>query len=302
MNKPTTNNCLLCGYTYLEKVFTCTDSFVSGEQFDVYRCRSCGFMFTLNFPLGDDINRYYSSTEYISHSDSQKGLINRIYHHMRQHMLKKKTQLVIKESHRKQGRLLDVGTGTGYFPAAMQKKGWEVYALEKNEEARLYGQTKFKLDVRGEQSLYQYEPGTFDVITLWHVMEHLEDLPRVWERFRELLTDTGILVVAVPNSTSYDAEHYGAQWAAYDVPRHLWHFSPATIQKWGAKHGFVLAARYPMPFDTFYISMLSEKNKGNKAAFVKGMAIGTWLWLKTLAKKDKSSSLVYVFRKKRDGK
>lgn len=302
MNKFNIKNCPLCDSSNLRKEFTCTDSFVSGEQFDVFRCQECGFVFTQNYPSGSDIDRYYNSVDYISHSDTDKGLVNSLYHRVRRHMLKKKTQLVFTQSHRTSGKLLDIGTGTGYFPAAMKRRGWEVEAIEKNDQARIYAKEKFGLDVRDESSLNIYKHNTFDAITLWHVMEHLENLDEIWSKLYNLLADTGILVIAVPNSASYDAEYYGKQWAAYDVPRHLWHFTPATIQKWGAKHGFVLAARYSMPFDAFYISMLSEKNKGNKSAFIKGMSVGSWLRLKTLAKKDKSSSMIYIFRKKRNGK
>jgi 2-polyprenyl-3-methyl-5-hydroxy-6-metoxy-1,4-benzoquinol methylase len=302
MNEYKIKNCPLCDNASLEKELTCTDSFVSGEQFDIFRCKECGFMFTQDFPQGNDINRYYNSIEYISHSDTDKGLVNNLYHRVRRHMLKRKTQLVLTTSLRTSGKLLDIGTGTGYFPAAMKKAGWEVKAIEKNEQTRAYAKKKFGLEVYDESALETFEANSFDVITLWHVLEHLENLDTVWNKLHEILTETGILVIAVPNSASYDAEYYGDQWAAYDVPRHLWHFTPATIQKWGAKHEFVLAARYPMPFDAFYISMLSEKNKGNKYAFIKGMSVGAWFRLKTLAKEDKSSSMIYIFRKKRNGK
>lgn len=292
----------MCGSSQLTYVFSCTDHYASGEQFELFRCKDCCFMFTQNFPLGKEIDRYYLSTDYISHTDTKKGTINQLYHRVRKHMLRKKLELVLNESHRKEGKLLDIGSGTGYFAAAMKKLGWEVEAIEKNEEARTFTQEKFKLNVKDESELMKYAPQSFDVITLWHVMEHLENLDTVWARLNTILNDAGILIIAVPNNASYDAEKYGPQWAAYDVPRHLWHFTPATMQKWGAKHGFVLAARYPMPFDAFYISMLSEKNKDNKLAFLKGMSVGAWAGVKALAKKDKSSSMIYIFRKKRNGK
>ena len=155
------------------------------------------------------------------------------------------------------------------------------------------------LNVRPEAALKELVPGTFDVITLWHVMEHLEHLDETWELLRELLTEKGVLIVAVPNCSSYDAMKYGKYWAAYDVPRHLWHFTPATIQQFGSKHGFILAARHPMPFDAFYVSMLTEKHKGSAYSFVKGMWTGTAAWLSAQAKKERSSSMIYVFRKKR---
>ena len=139
------------------------------------------------------------------------------------------------------------------------RRGWQVEAVEKNAQARAFAKEHFGLDVKPDTALQDFAPGSFDVITLWHVMEHLEHLNETWDTLNSLLTEKGVLIIAVPNCSSYDAKKYGAHWAAYDVPRHLWHFTPGTIQRLGAKHEFILAARHPMPFDAFYVSMLSEK-------------------------------------------
>ena len=299
MNKLTINACPLCGGAHLKRAMTCTDFYASGEQFDLYTCEDCGFTFTQGVPVEAEIGRYYETPDYISHSDTKKGAMNAIYHHVRQYMLGRKARLVMKESHRKTGRILDIGTGTGYFAHTMQNKGWEVEAVEKSGQARNFAREHFGLNVRPEAALKELVPGTFDVITLWHVMEHLEHLDETWELLRELLTEKGVLIVAVPNCSSYDAMKYGKYWAAYDVPRHLWHFTPATIQQFGSKHGFILAARHPMPFDAFYVSMMTEKHKGSAYSFVKGMWTGTAAWLSAQAKKERSSSMIYVFRKKR---
>lgn len=299
MNKLTINACPLCGSTHLKRVMTCTDSYASGEQFDLFRCDECGFTFTQGVPVEAEIGKYYETPDYISHSDTKKGTMNALYHQVRRYMLGRKARLVMKEAHRKSGKILDIGTGTGYFADAMQRRGWEVETIEKNPQARLFAKEHFGLEVKEEQALNEFAPGTFDVITLWHVMEHLEHLDETWDKLCELLTDKGVLIVAVPNCSSYDAEKYGEHWAAYDVPRHLWHFTPATIQKFGSKHGFIMAARHPMPFDAFYVSMLTEKHKNRSLPFLKGMCTGTIAWMNTLAKKERSSSMIYVFRKKR---
>ena len=299
MNKLSINACPLCGGTHLKRVMTCTDFYASGEQFDVMSCEDCGFTFTQDVPVEAEIGRYYETPDYISHSDTKKGAMNAIYHQVRKYMLGKKARLVAKESHRKRGRLLDIGTGTGYFAATMEQRGWKVEAIEKNAQARVFAKEHFGLEVKGEEALQEFEPGSFDVITLWHVMEHLEHLDETWECLRELLSDRGVLIVAVPNCSSYDAGKYGEYWAAYDVPRHLWHFTPVTIQQLASKHGFIMAARHPMPFDAFYVSMLSEKHRGSSFPFVKGMCTGTVAWFSALGKKERSSSMIYVFRKKR---
>ena len=180
----------------------------------------------------------------------------------------------------------------------MQEKGWKVSAIEKSPQAREFALQHFGLQVAPPEALAQLEPGSFDVITLWHVMEHLQHLNETWEQLYQLLDKQGILILAVPNPSSFDARHYGAEWAAYDVPRHLWHFTPSVMQQFGAKHGFKLAELHPMPFDAFYVSMLSEKNRGSRLAFVKGMWIGFKAWLASLTRKERSSSMIYVFRKK----
>ena len=246
-----------------------------------------------------EIGKYYETPDYISHTDTRKGAMNTIYHYVRSYMLGRKARLVAREAHRKRGRLLDIGTGTGYFADTMARRGWKVEAVEKSPQARAFAKEHFDLDVKPESALQEFAPGSFDVITLWHVMEHLEHLNETWEMLRELLTEKGMLIVAVPNCSSYDAGRYGEYWAAYDVPRHLWHFTPVTIQQLASRHGFIMAARHPMPFDAFYVSMLSEKHRGSSCSFLKGMYAGTLAWFSTLGRKERSSSMIYVFRKKR---
>ena len=155
-----------------------------------------------------------------------------------------------------------------------------------------------ELDVDTEDALAGYADHSFDAITLWHVMEHLEHLNETWEKLFKLLKERGVLIVAVPNPSSYDAEKYKEWWAAYDVPRHLWHFTPSVMQQFGVKHGFKLAEQHPMPFDAFYVSMLTERYKGSRLSFLKGMWTGLLAWFSSLAKKERSSSMIYVFRKK----
>jgi SAM-dependent methyltransferase len=289
---------------------TCRDDYATGETFSLWRCRDCGFLLTQEAPVEAEIGRYYETPDYISHSDTHRGLMNRVYHWVRRFMLSRKAQLVEKAVGRTQGRrssagggrkALDIGTGTGYFPHTLQERGWQVTAIEKNASARQFARSHFGLDVQPDEALWSQAlaAGSFDAITLWHVMEHLEHLNEVWERLRQLLKADGALVVAVPNPTSYDARHYGARWAAYDTPRHLWHFAPAVMERLAAKHGFELTTSHAMPFDAFYVSMLTEKYLGSKAYFARGLWTGLKAWMSTWAgHKERSSSLIYVFRKK----
>ena len=292
------DTCPLCGGQQLEHALTCTDHYASGETFEVVRCAHCGFLMTQNAPVEAKIGRYYETPDYISHSDTQKGMMNRVYHWVRQFMLSRKASLVKQASKMSTGTLLDYGTGTGYFANAMAQKQWTVKSIEKSPQARAFAKERFGLDVDAETALPFYEPKSFDVITLWHVLEHVEHLNEMWETLHKILKDRGVLIMAVPNPDSYDAQKYGKWWAAYDVPRHLWHFRPSVMQQFGAKHGFILEERIPMPFDAFYVSMLTEKYKGSKCSFIKGMLTGTCAWFSALGKKERSSSMIYVFRKK----
>ena len=292
------NTCPLCGGQQLEHALTCTDHYASGEQFEVIRCAHCGFLMTQGVPVEAEIGKYYETPDYISHSDTQQGLMNRVYHWVRQYMLSRKAALVKRVSGLSEGSLLDYGTGTGYFANAMVCQGWKVKAIEKSPQARAFAKKQFGLDVEAEHSLKDYPSRFLDVVTLWHVMEHLEHLNEMWETLHRILKDKGVLIVAVPNPESYDARKYKEWWAAYDVPRHLWHFSPLVMQRFGEKHGFVLEKEHPMPFDAFYVSMLTEKYKSNELSFVKGLWTGTLAWFSALGNKERSSSLIYVFRKK----
>ena len=292
------NTCPLCGGQQLELALTCTDHYASDETFEVVRCAHCGFLMTQNAPAEAEIGRYYETPDYISHSNTRKGLMNCVYHFVRRFMLARKAAMVMQASKLKKGTLLDYGTGTGFFADAMKRRRWTVRAIEKNPSAREFAKKRFGLEVKPEDALKDIPDGELDVVTLWHVMEHLEDLNGMWRTFNRILKKRGVLMVAVPNPDSYDARKYGEWWAAYDVPRHLWHFSPLVMQRFGNHHGFILEKRYPMPMDAFYVSMLTEKYKGSKMSFIKGLWTGACAWIHSLGNKERSSSMIYVFRKK----
>ena len=298
MNVLKIDKCPLCGNNRFEKALECTDHYATGESFCICRCRQCGFLFTQGVPTEAEIGRYYESPDYISHSDTNRGWTNRVYHWVRRFMLKRKVHLVKQSSGLSQGTLLDIGTGTGYFPHALQQAGWKVTAIEKSPKARAFAAEHFQLDVLPPEALSSLPDASFDAITLWHVLEHLEALNETWQQLYRLLKPNGVLVIAVPNPSSYDAAYYGERWAAYDVPRHLWHFAPAILQQFGVKHGFIMAERHPMPFDACYISMMTERYYQKSLPFLRGLWVGAKAWMATLGKKERSSSMIYIFRKK----
>lgn len=293
------DKCPLCKSSAIKKRFACIDKFATGESFDIYECEDCGLVFTQNFPDEKEIDRYYESPTYISHSNTNKGLINRIYQLVRKRMLQKKAKLVKKLTLLEKGKLLDYGAGTGHFARVMAAKGWNVTAIEKNEKARELALKDFGFEMFPVEALAEIKNKELDVVTMWHVMEHIQDPDKMWKELHRALNDTGVAIIAVPNSISYDAQKYKEHWAAYDVPRHLWHFTPSSIMRWGEKHGFLLEKQYRMPFDGFYISMLSEQNKGSRLHTIKGFWNGFKGWIAQCRKSSASSSIIYVFRKKR---
>ena len=293
-----TDCCPICGSNSLRKEFPAVDRMVSQETFDVWHCDHCGFRFTQDVPDETEIDRYYESTDYISHSDTEKGLMNRLYHLARNMMLTAKAGHVTRATGLRQGWLLDIGSGTGYFAHLMTEWGWTVRAIEKSVQARQFAQDHFGLKSDGDEAFATLDDHSFDCITLWHVLEHLQHLDEMGKNLHRWLKDEGAVLIAVPNHLSTDARHYGADWAAWDVPRHLWHFTPATMQLFAEKHGFKIIKTIPMPLDGFYVSMLTEQQLGHTLSFLRGLWQGCSAWVSSWGHKERSSSLIYVLKKK----
>lgn len=244
-------------------------------------------------PLPQNLEKYYESEEYISHTDSKKTLFDRLYQLVKSINLKSKIRVIEKYKHKKVS-LLDIGAGTGDFVNSCKiTKKWTAIGIEPNPKARKLAQNKGIEIVENYEQLPQK---TFNVITLWHVLEHLPDLENQIRKINSLLTENGILIVAVPNFKSWDAQHYKQFWAAYDVPRHLWHFSKTSIEKIFTAKGFQLLETKPMLFDAFYVSILSESYKSGKKNFIKGFFNG----MRSNGygmQKNEFSSHIYVLKK-----
>ena len=229
MNKIHNNICPICNQTEFSDYLVCKDYYASKEDFQLTECCNCGLVMTQDFPSEEEIGKYYNVPDYVSHSDTKKGLINRLYHFARSRALKSKAQIIRKYSGKSEGMLLDIGCGTGYFLNQMRKEEWIVTGVEKDEGARKYAKDKFNLDTQTHDYLFHLMKGSKDVITMWHVLEHIEHLGQMMEHLHRILKDDGLLVIALPNRISLDAQKYNEFWAAYDVPRHLWHFSPNSV-------------------------------------------------------------------------
>ena len=267
------------------------DYFKTQEAFDLVLDSSRDLLITSPQPALENLASYYSGQEYISHSNTQKGCVPFFYNLVQKWSLKSKRNLVNKLS-RGRGTLLDIGAGSGAFCEIIKQNSWEVYGVEPNEKARKIAAQK---NIFLQQSIENFKGQQFDVVTLWHVLEHLPDLENTIIAIQELLTTNGILIVAVPNYNSFDANYYKGFWAAYDTPRHLWHFSQKAMRKLFSKNTKLLKIQ-PMLFDSFYVSLLSEKYKTGNSFSLKALWIGLWSNISALKTKE-YSSLIYCYKK-----
>ena len=278
-------------------MLTAKDHSVSKEDFVIWQCGACYLRFTQDVPDEDSIGPYYQSQDYISHSNTDKGLLNKLYQRVRKLTLKQKADLIVQYTKEK-GSLLDIGAGIGAFLSVMKEKGWEIKGIEPDEGARNKSKELYGLALELPLALYEQRHGSFDAITLWHVLEHVHSLHQYIEQLKNLLKEEGKLFIAVPNYTSIDAAAYRNYWAAYDVPRHLYHFAPTSIESLASQHGLKLIAKKPMWFDSFYISLLSSKYHKGYTSWIGAGINGIRSNLTAMMNKDRCSSIIYILEKK----
>ena len=290
--------CPICGRTDPQVWGPVLDHSVSKEPFTLVDCVHCGFRFTSPRPRPNTIGRYYASEEYISHSNTRKGFVASAYQRVRAHALRKKVDLV--KRLQPKGRVLDVGCGTGEFLAELKQNQYLVQGVEPEVKAREQAIANHALSVLPKLQLVEARE-QFQVITLWHVLEHLHDLRGSMKQLFARTAEDGVLMIAVPDRGSWDSDHYGENWAAYDVPRHLWHFRQQDVRRLLHEHGFELMESRRMPFDAFYIAILSERYRGHSlpVALVLALLKGAWSNLVALATGRPTSSTLYIARKAR---
>lgn len=296
-NKIHYTHCPVCGSEQIHPVFEAKDFTVSGELFQIAACTSCTARFTQDAPNASSISPYYKSEDYISHTNTSQGFINRLYQRVRKKTLVSKRKLIENSTGKKNGNILDVGAGTGAFLHEMKKAGWQVTGLEPDAGAKGTAKKLFDIDLTGTEVFYNLEQQTYDAITLWHVLEHVHDLQGYLEQLKLLLKEKGKLFIAVPNYTSKDAAIYKELWAAYDVPRHLYHFSPLSMKILMEKHGLSIQTYKPMWYDSFYVSMLSSKYKNGKTNLFASFLNGLCSNLSALGNIKKCSSVIYIIEK-----
>lgn len=288
----TITECPICDKSSFSPYLDVKDHMITKEDFHIVSCDGCGFHFTNPIPSKDVIGDYYKGDAYVSHSSSKKGLINRLYNIVRKRTLQEKVRWI--KSNAEGNKLLDLGCGTGHFLKAAIDAGFDGVGIEPDEDARRFAKSEHNITARPQGDLYELESGLYNVITMWHVLEHVYDLKKDVKRLTELVNKEGTIFIAVPNMNSFDAQNYKSFWAAYDVPRHLYHFQENDIRILFGQFDFELVKVLPMKYDAYYVSMLSEKYKGG--SFLNAVATGFKSNRK--AKSFGFSSQVYVLKRK----
>ena len=286
--------CPVCGKSDFSLFLKSNDFFLTKEEFAIVICNSCGMKFVNPRPDASEIVKYYESQDYVSHGGKKNGL-NFLYKMVRRMTIKKKYTLIKKQA--KGQKILDIGCGTGEFILYCKQHGFEVTGIEPGENPRSFAQREYHLNVHEEAYLENFVTPDFDIITMWHVLEHVHLLQERMKKIVEILKPDGTIIIAVPNNDSWDSRYYGKFWAAYDLPRHLYHFSQETIQILAKNHALTIHEIIPMNLDAFYISLLSEKYlKGRQDYF---QAIINGIRSNCFARKNKNnySSLIFVLKK-----
>ena len=287
--------CPLCGSSNFKAIKRIIDYSTTSEEFSVCKCYACSLLFTNPRPDQRSIGAYYNSPAYISHSNETKGLFAATYQAIRKQAIKKKFKW-IKPYLNNEATILDYGSGTGEFLNYCKTQGLRTVGVEIAETARQKAISNYNLHVLNPERLNEIEPASVDLVTMWHVLEHLPDLSLSVDRITNKLTPNGFLVIAVPNHESYDANLYEEYWAAWDVPIHFYHFSKESMGEFAKRHALELKQIIPMPFDAYYISLLSEQYKTGHKRWLKALYNG-FVSNRQGIPIDNTSSLTYIFKK-----
>ena len=289
------NKCPWCGSEKAQINLWLKDEFLSKEDFHICECLSCGLLYTMPRPNKEKIGEYYKSEEYYSHQENKKGFIPRLYESVKKVNLKHKYNLATQGLN--VGKMLDIGCGVGDFLHTAEAHGWKCIGVEPSEDAKAIAKTKTKADIINSEDMEKIPDASFDLITMWHVLEHVNDLKWQIEQLHRLTKTKGRIVIAVPNYKSYDAQYYKELWAAYDVPRHLSHFNKNVLTKIFKSKNLELVRTDKLIWDAYYISYMSEQYKQHKFPLLKGAFRGCISNCKA-RHTNEWSSMVYIFEKK----
>lgn len=288
------NTCPICQSDAISQSFAVKDHMVSGESFNVVSCADCGFQRTS--PRPNPIGPYYESDDYLSHNTNKRSLFDRAYHIIRDRAASQKLQFLQKQlsQNTEIPRLLDIGCGIGVFLNEAKKQKWSISGVEISDSARKQAETRLN------QPIFKHfdevpPDAKFDGISLWHVLEHLPNPVETLQKIHTHAEEGAALVLGLPNPESHDAQFYGSDWAAWDVPIHFWHFRKQDVEALANMTGWTLESVHPMKWDSYYVSLLSESFIHGRKRWVPA----TWRgWLSNLkGGEHNTSSLKYVLRK-----
>ena len=289
--------CPWCGSENFHLHLELKDYFLTQETFKIVECENCHLLYTTPRPTPEEIGRYYKSENYYSHQENKKGFIPRLYETIKKVNIKHKYKIAsegILVDENKQ--LLEIGCGVGDFLQYAENQGWKCFGAEPSEDAVKILHTKSKAEVIKPEQIENYPDESFDLICMWHVLEHVDNLKWQIDQLSRLVKPNGKIVIALPNYQSYDAKYYQDKWAAYDVPRHLNHFSKEFISNKLIINGLRCISIKKLIWDSYYISYLSEQYKQHKLPLMRGAWRGLVSNLKA-TRTGEYSSLVYIFKK-----
>lgn len=266
------------------------DHFLSNEVFEIKETEYNNVLKTINIP--DNISKYYDSEKYLSHIKDE-SLKAKLYLLIQK--LNEKYKLKIITKYKTSGKLLDYGCGDGTFLKFIQNRNFSVLGYEPNKKAAISAINKIGQN-NIINSIDYIENNSIDIITLWHVMEHIPNPEEILSKLKLKLKSNGYILIAVPNYKSFDAKFYKEYWAAWDVPRHIYHYSRQGAINFFNKNKFNVIHTYPLPFDSFYISLLSENYIKNPLGIYRFPLIAILSNLKGI-KDGNYSSVIYIIKK-----
>lgn len=284
--------CPSCNSENTNLVYKTKDYFLTQDDFDIYNCKDCKITFTSPFP--NNLSKYYETTEYLSHDTENNGILGKVYNYLRNINIRNKYNIVTKYINK--GSILDIGSGTGELLNYFKNNNWQTQGVEPSEKARQYAISKHNLNIVDEPELTRLTKSSYDVISMWHVLEHVPDINKRIVNISQLLKKNGVIIIAVPNINSPDSQYYKEHWAALDVPRHLYHFSKESMKILLEQHKFQIIDHYPMKMDAYYVSMLSEKYLKRKTIWINAILRGFISNLKA-RKNNNYSSMIFVVKR-----